>query len=165
MTLARQPLTFPNAVTKISLVLGFAGMAKIVGRGERLVRKWSHPQSTAHPTVAQGVALDAAYVGAGGDCAPISETYLHLLDREICERVASRLELTAAAAKAVKETGEAVAAVLAVTHPNAGAREVHFAEGQLEEAQSAMAVVGRRLTSFHSPGAGPGVEALGGSQP
>ena len=165
MTLARQPLTFPNAVTRISLLLGYTRMADIVGRSERLVRKWSHPQAKAHPTVAQALALDAAYIEVGGDCAPISETYLQLLDRAVSDRVANRLALTAAVALAAKESGDAVAAVLAVAQPGSGPREVHRAEAELEEAQSAMAVVGRRLSSFHSPGAGPGMETVGGSQP
>lgn len=165
MTLARDALTFPKAVSTIAALIGYPQMAVIVGRSQRLVRKWSHPTASAHPTVAQGVALDAAYVEAGGGSAPISETYLQLLDREISDRVANRLALNVAIATAAKESGEAIAAALAVTQPGAGPREVHRAETEVEEAQSAMAVVGRHLSSFHSPGAGPGVEALGGSQP
>lgn len=112
----------------------------------------------------QGVALDLAFIEAGGDTAPISETYLQLLDRGIGERIANRIALTAAVASAVKESGDAFAAVLAVTHPGAGPREVHRAEHELEEAQSAMAVVGRRLSSFHPLGAGLGGETVGGTQ-
>jgi len=140
-------------------------MAAIVGRSERLVRKWSHPLAKAHPTVAQGVALDAAFVEAGGECAPISDTYLQLLDREVSERVANRLALTVAVATAAKESGEAIAAALAVTHPGAGPREVHRAETEIEEAQSSMAVVGRHLSNFHTHGAGPRVENAEGSIP
>lgn len=164
MTLAREPLTFSKAISTIAGKIDYPSMAQIVDRSERLVRKWSHPQSNAHPTVAQGVALDLAYIEAGGDTAPISETYLQLLDRGIGERMANRLALTAAVASAVKESGDAFAAVLAVTHPGAGPREVHRAEHELEEAQSAMAVVGRRLSSFHPLGAGPSGETVGGTQ-
>ena len=164
MTLVRDPLTFSKAISTIAGRIDFPAMAAIVGRSERLVRKWSHPQSNAHPTVAQGVALDLAFIEAGGETAPISETYLQLLDRGIGERVASRLALTVAVATAAKENGEAIAAVLAVTHPGAGPREIHRAEHVLEEAQSAMAVVGRRLSSFHPLGAGPSGESVGGTQ-
>lgn len=165
MTLARDPLTFPKAISTIAGVLGYPRMAEIVSRSERLVRKWSHPLAKAHPTVAQGVTLDAAFVEAGGESAPISETYLQLLDREVSERVANRLALTVAVATAAKESGEAIAAALAVTNPGTGPREVHRAETELEEAQSSMAVVGRHLSIFHTLGAGPRAETVGGSQP
>lgn len=163
MTLAREANTFPRAVSKIAELLGYPHMASIVGRSERLVRKWSHPAANAHPTLAQGVALDAAYVEAGGDCGPIAETYLALLDRRIGEHATSRAALAAAIADLARESGEAVSSMIIVAHSNGDPRAIQHAQTQLEEAQSSMAVVGRRLSSFHNSGAGPELEALGGS--
>lgn len=56
---------------------------------------------------------------------------------------------------------EGGADVLVVAQPGAGSREVHRSEAELEEAQSAMAVVGRHLSSFHPAGAGSAAETVG----
>jgi hypothetical protein len=163
MTLARAPLTFPNAITRIAAVLGFDGMAGIIGRSQRLVRKWSHPQARAYPTLAQAVALDAAYAAAGGDGAPLLETYSQLLDMEIGRQAASRIALNASIATAARECGEAVAHGLAVGQPGSGAREVHRAIAEAEQAHTAMAVVVRRLSNFLTGSAGLPAENGGGA--
>jgi hypothetical protein len=165
LTHVREPLSFPRAITKIAAVLDYPAMARAVGRGERLMRKWSHPTSGAFPTLAQAVLLDQAYVAAGGDGMPLLEAYAQQLDVAIGREIACQLALSAAVAVAAKEFGEAVAASLAVARPgalNQGA--VFHALNESEEASAAMAVVVRHLTSFLPGGAGSPGEAVGGTQ-
>jgi hypothetical protein len=164
MTLRRDPVTFQHALTRIAALLTVAGMARVVRRSERLVHKWMHPHAGAYPTLNQALALDAAFAAAGGDGAPILETYAQQLDNELGRQVASRIALANDLATAAKECGEAIAHGLAVSQPGSGPREAHRALGEAEEARSAMAVVVRRLSSFLPLGAGPRGETMGGTQ-
>ncbi len=164
MTLARDPLTFQHATTRVAAVLTVKRMAAITRRSTRLVHKWTHPEARAYPTLEKAVALDAAFMAAGGDGAPFLETYARLLDIEVERQIACHLALASDIAVAARETGEAIAYALAVTQPGSGQREVHRAIGETEEACSAMAVVLRRLSSFLPVGAVPAGETVGGAQ-
>jgi hypothetical protein len=173
LTLARDPLTFQHALTRIGAVLTTAEMARVVRRSERLVHKWMHPDERAAPTLFQALALDMAYAAAGGDGAPILETYAQQLESELGRQVASTIALSSALAVAAKECGEAIAHGLAASQPGSGPRVAHQAVVQAVEAQSAMAVVVRRLSSlartplraiaFLPLGAGPRGETVGGT--
>jgi hypothetical protein len=164
VTIPREPLSFPNATTRIAAVLGYGAMAGIAGRSERQVRKWSHPELADCPTIAQALALDAAHIAAGGQGSPFLETFAQLLNQEVGRQIACRVALTEEIGEVAKEVGDFVAAALALASPTAGSREAHRAMGEFEEASSAMAVAGRRLSSFLPSGAGPGAENLGGAQ-
>ncbi|MEG3182103.1 hypothetical protein [Sphingomonas sp. LT1P40] len=162
MTLARDPLTFAEAVSRIADRIGYSAAARLVGRSERLVRKWSHPTSRAFPTLDQGLRLDAAFMADGGDGAPILETYARLFDLAAGTTLACHLSLASAVAVAAREHGEAIEESLKIAHPGASERDVRRAIGSTEEASSAMAVVTRRLSAFLRFGAGPGREHRGG---
>ncbi|HEX8300396.1 hypothetical protein [Sphingomonas sp.] len=164
MTLARDPLTFPEAVTRIAEHLGYAAAARAVGKSERLIRKWAHPASRAYPTLSQSLWLDTAFMGAGGDGAPLLETYARLFDLEAGTTMASHLSLASAVAVAAREHGEAIDHAIRASLPTATERDVQRAIGSTEEACSAMAVVTRRLFAFLRRGAGPCRETLGGPQ-
>jgi len=163
MTLRRDPLTFQHALTRIAATLTVAEMARVVRRSERLVHKWMHPMARAYPTIEQALALDTAFAAAGGEGAPLLETYAQQIDNRLGQQVASRIALAGELATAAKECGEAIAHGLAVAQPGSGPREAHRALSETEEAKSAMAVVVRRISSFLSPGAAPGREATGGA--
>jgi len=163
VTLARDPLTFPDAITRIADHIGYDVAARAVGKSERLIRKWTHPRSAAFPSLMQALNLDAAFMAAGGDGAPILETYARLFDIEAGTTIACHLSLASAVAVAAREHGEAIEHTLQVAHPNASDRDVMRAIGSTEEASSAMAVVTRRLSAFLRRGAGPGREYRGGT--
>ena len=130
MTIVREPLSFPNATTRVAAVLGYPAMARVAGRSERLVRKWSHPSSKAYPTIEHALALDAAHIAAGGVGSPYLETFAQLLDQEVGRQIACRIALSEEIADVAHEVGDLVATALAVTRPGAGAREVHRAMGE-----------------------------------
>lgn len=155
MTKRRTPLTFPDAVTRVAGVLTFAGMAQLLSRSDRCVRNWSDPESSASPSLAQALALDAAYRLAGGDGAPILEAYAFQLDAQIAALSACTTALAADLGVAARECGEAISSVVAVTQGNATPAEVHCALVESEQARSALAQVIERLKSFLSRGAAP----------
>jgi hypothetical protein len=74
--------TLAFAITKIIAAIGRAGAAAAVGKSEKLVYNWSDPDGDARPNGDQMLALDAAWLAAGGDgTAPIAEWYLAELER------------------------------------------------------------------------------------
>ena len=162
MTKARIPVTFPNAITRIAGLITFEESARIVGRSDRCVRDWSDPSSTALPSLDQGLALDAAYHAAGGEGSPILETYTALLGQQIDAQSACRQTLCAEIASAAVEFGEAVETSLAVTLDGANDRAVQGALHEVEQAQTKLGTVLRRLQSFLPRGVGPNGGTTGG---
>ncbi|TPG14384.1 hypothetical protein [Sphingomonas oligophenolica] len=162
MTQLRAPLTFADAMTRVAGAIGWPAAARIVGRSQRAVRYWSEPGCRTTPTIAQALALDAAFQAAGGDGAPFMETYAFLLDARLCERTACRRALVDELAIAAREGGEAIALGLSVSHSNASPRDTLRAVAEAEEAHTAWGAVLRRMNSFLPIGAGSIAGRTGG---
>jgi hypothetical protein len=137
VTKLRAPLTFENALTRAAATLGWARVAEICGQAERTVRNWSEPDTTARITLEASLELDVACLAAGGEEAPFFRCYATRLDLESLAACPGREQLLASAARAARESGEAVAASLTASHPSAGRPDYAIAERELEEAISA----------------------------
>lgn len=141
MTKERPPLTVELALTKIAVAIGWDQVAAIAGQCERTVRNWSDPDTT--PKAADAISLelalklDVAFRVAGGDGAPMLQCYATRLDTETADAVADKVALARQAAKAAKEGGEAIAAVIAAAMPGASEQELARAEIELEESIAA----------------------------
>lgn len=164
MTHAQTPLTFPAAVNRIVDCITAQGAADAVGKRVSLIYAWQHPTGQKRPNIEQARALDAAHMLAGGDGAPILETYAQLLDVDVAQQIACRTALIREIGDAAREHGQALAAAIAFAQPNAGDRELHRAIGEVEDAHGAMAVLLRRLMSFLRPARGRDEENRGGAQ-
>jgi hypothetical protein len=164
MTKVRAPLTFAQAITRIAGVLGWPAMARLTGRTERTVRYWSEDDQDGCPTLNHAFKLDLAYRAAGGEGAPILESYAAQLDVAAADLPACRTDLTTTVGLVAREVGEAVYHALAVAAPGASPAMVHRAIIESEEAQGHLSALVRRLASFLNPAgvAGPGTR--GGAQ-
>ncbi|WP_375292446.1 hypothetical protein [Sphingomonas melonis] len=154
MTQLRAPLTFPAAMTRVAGVLGWPTCAKMARRSARAVRYWSEDGCTATPTIAQALAYDAAYQAAGGEGAPFADAFVFQLQGARAQVDACRRQLADAIAKASSESGDAIAAGVALTVTNASPVQALRALAEAEEAHSAWGRVIRRLTSFLPTSAG-----------
>ncbi|WCM29212.1 hypothetical protein NDN01_10135 [Sphingomonas sp. QA11] len=163
MTKLRAPLTFAAAVTRIAGILTFKGAARIVKRSTRCVYGWADPDAKSCPTLAQGLALDAAYRDAGGEGSPILEAYAFLLDIRVKAGAACRSALSGDLASVAKECGDAIASGIAVTQPGARPSDIHHALVEAEEARGALGKMMQRLKSFLSIDAGSFGESGGGA--
>ncbi len=163
MTSLRAPLTFPAAMTRVAGVIGWPACATMARRSERAVRYWSEDRCQATPPVALALAFDAAYQAAGGDGAPFLDAFAHQLQVERDQQDACRRELAVAVADASSESGEAVAAAIALTYSNASPRLAHRALAEAEQAHSAWGRLIRRLTPFLPTGTGPIAGEIGGT--
>ncbi len=154
MTTIRSPRTFANAMTRVAASLSFETCRKIVHRSNRTVRYWSEERSKKRPTIEQALQFDIAYRLAGGEGAPFLDTYMHKLDVAVEAAIACRDALAGDFSTFARESGEAIAAGFAVTLSNASERDIIRAVAEVEEAESALAAIRRRLASFARFGAG-----------
>ncbi len=154
MTQARIPLSFAQAMTRVAGQIGYEAAALVAGRSDRTIYEWARPSSTTAPTIWQAASLDAAFIAAGGDGAPFLEAYQHQLDRAVDTALACHRELARDVGDYARESGELIAAAVAITQGNSCPRTIHRALGEAEDAQSKIGVLIRRLSSF-LPGIGP----------
>jgi hypothetical protein len=154
VTKLRTPHTWADAATRVAGLLGYAEAGRVVERAERTIYEWANPESDTRPTLEQMLALDAAYITAGGEGAPFLDAHAHQLELVVSSAAADCRELIDEAGEVARECGEAVAAALAVTAGNASPIVVHRALAQASEAGAAIGAVTRRLTSFLPDGAG-----------
>ncbi|MGE5563144.1 MAG: hypothetical protein ACM3ZV_07510 [Bacillota bacterium] len=148
MTKQRSPLTFENAITTVASLIGWPEVGRICKRSERTVRNWSDPDTSAMITLDQALALDTAYITAGGDGPPFHLCYTGRLDAETLAACATQEALLSAAAKTSKETGEAVSAAIAASRPNASIGDIAIAEREHEEAIVALSASLAQLRSL-----------------
>ncbi len=114
MTIPRQPTTFERALWRIAELLGWDGCAATIGKSESHMRKLGAPDTERELSLRDAVRLDAAWRRAGGEGAPILECYALTLNMGAPTEPACPDRMVAGAGKAAKETGEAIAAALAL---------------------------------------------------
>jgi hypothetical protein len=138
MTKVRPPLTIPNAITRVAGLIGWDAAAGAVDMIERTVRNWSDPDTPAEIPVWAAIRLDAAYIAAGGDGAPILQCYENLLDIAQAHACADSDALAEQTAVAAKESGDAVAALVRASRRGASRTDRAIAARETEEAIAAL---------------------------
>lgn len=148
MTKARAPMTFSLAITRVAGLIGWEEAARLTDRSERTVRLWSESDNGPLPTLDQAIALDLAYIEAGGGEAPIVESYARQLDVALANAFACQRTLSEDVAEAARESGEAIACSLRVTQPGAKTSDIYLAIAETEQASGACIRLLARLKSF-----------------
>jgi hypothetical protein len=110
MTKVRLPLTPYRALARIAELLGWDGCASVLGNSEWTVRKWSDPDAEREISFQDAMRLDAAFMRAGGEGAPLYECYAARIDLLARDDGSDSSKLLAAASRAAKELAEAVSA-------------------------------------------------------
>lgn len=110
MTKRREPLTYHRALTTVAARIGWDSCAALCGVTVRAVRYWSDPDADREISILDAERLDRAFMDAGGDHPPFHR--VHGLRLEIAARGEQDKDGVSIAARAAKETGEAVSALL-----------------------------------------------------
>lgn len=160
MTKLRAPVSFSLAITTVCGRIGWDAAAEITGRKVRTVRHWSESDNNGTPTLDQAIALDRAYVEAGGDHGPILSCYALQLDIAMVDAVACRAALADDVALFSRETGEAVGRCIQALAPGASPALIQAAILETEEADAVVPRLIGRLKAL-LPGNGAGREANG----
>lgn len=133
MTKLRGPLSYDSALARIAGVIGWPAMATATGRADRTVRNWGDPDAPESCPIECAELLDLAFQAAGGDGAPMFETYARRLEIARAERFADERQLSIFTSTVAKEAGEAVAALITASLPGGSARDRTNAAQQVEE--------------------------------
>lgn len=136
MTKRRPPLSIDAALARIAGQLedGWNDMANACSRQPGTVRAWGDPDRREKIPVEDAIVLDLAFRAAGGEGAPIFETYAHMLEAEGASWFADQIALGRYAAEVIRECGEAGSAVVLSAQPGASARQRREALREVEEA-------------------------------
>ena len=140
MTKRRAPLSIDAALSRIAGQLpgGWPEMARIACRAERTVRNWGDPDTAEQVPLDCAIALDIAFLGAGGSGAPLFETYGHKLELAEASAFADSHALLRHAESVARETGEANTAIIAAAQPGACPTKRARAIGETLEAIDAL---------------------------
>lgn len=133
MTKSRDPMTYDAALVRIADRLGWAEMATVTGRKERTVRNWADPDTGETCPVDCAELLDLAYRGAGGEGYPMADTMARRLELAATISFADQAALSRATERLVKESGEAVGALIAASREGVCAGTLNAARRELSE--------------------------------
>ncbi|HET6536691.1 MAG TPA: hypothetical protein VFG34_01070 [Sphingopyxis sp.] len=145
MTLERLPVTFENAMGDIARRLGWDGCAAVLGKSETQLRKMGTPDTDRELSIRDAVRLDAAYRRAGGEGAPLLECYALKLDMQVAHAGVCPEAMLVGAQGAAKESGEAIAAVLALVSNPEDRKAQKAALKEVEEAISDLSRIATRI--------------------
>ncbi|WBQ17831.1 hypothetical protein [Sphingobium yanoikuyae] len=160
MTKVRAPLSFSFAITTAIGLLGWDAAGRITRRANRTLRHWSESDKKGTPTLDQAIALDRAFIEAGGGFAPILESYARQLDVALAPSMACHAALGEDIAAVSRETADAIGASIQIIQPGASPTAVHRAIAETEEAGVRLTRLLGRLRSF-LPGNGAGGDNAG----
>lgn len=133
MTKRRPPLSYDNALTRIAALIGYDAMAEATGRQPRTVRNWGDPDAAESCPIDCAELLDLAYQAAGGDGAPMTETLMLRVEAARQSRFAGEVQLSLKEQSVAKESGEAIAALVAACRPGATTTDRSAAAREIEE--------------------------------
>ncbi|MFZ5705710.1 MAG: phage regulatory CII family protein [Pseudomonadota bacterium] len=132
-------------MNRIAGLLGWDGMAAVLGLTESACRKKGDPDCPGSLTYEEALALDTAYDAAGGEGFPLHDAYALRLSLSIEKRAACERDLVRAVGKVAKETGEAVDALLAASDSRADRFTRETAAREAEEAIQALTGAVRKI--------------------
>lgn len=140
MTKHRPPLSFDAGMARIAGLLpnGWKDMAEATGRSQGHLRNCGDPDKREHLSIDDALALDVAFMEAGGLGAPLHEAYTAQLKARFAHRFADALELARLAAEVIREGGEAHAALVLAARPGASASDRAVSLREVEEALVAL---------------------------
>jgi hypothetical protein len=165
MTKATLPFTFTDAAKRTIARIADAELERLFGRSWRSTADaWRNADNPRWPRVDQALALDLAYAAAGGDGSPFLDAFQVAVSVASIERDACRTALATTIATLAKDSGELLAASIAVIHPDATQREVDRALVEAQDVVTGADSVVRQLKSFSRRGAGSRPEKAGGSR-
>lgn len=136
MTKRREPLTYQHTLELVGAAIGWERAGAVCGVTARSVRNWSDHDCEVEIRMIDAERLDQAFLDHGGTYAPFHRLLSLRLD--IAKRDADRRQLANHAAAAAVETGEALAAVIAVAGDLDDPEKRRAAEKEVQQAIDAL---------------------------
>jgi hypothetical protein len=160
VTKLRAPISFALSIRTIVEYVGAKEAARAARRAARTVRHWSESDRKGLPTLDRAIALDRAFLAAGGGYAPILESYARQLEIGLVDQVACRAALAEDIALTSRETGDAIGHCIQALQPGATPAVIHRAILETEEVDALIPRLLGRLKAL-LPGTGAAAEDTG----
>lgn len=147
MTKVRAPLSIDSAMARIAGVLpgGWREIATVTNRAEATVRAWGDVDRAEQIPLPAAIALDIAFQRAGGEGRPLFETYALQCEVAREQAFADEVEVSRRACILVRETAEAMDALIRAGRaaPEAGIRDkaIRELEDVVREATATICVL------------------------
>lgn len=155
MTKLRAPLSFSQAIFAVADYIGWPLAASVTDRAERTVRLWSESDKDVLPTLDRAIALDRAFLLAGGGYAPILESYARQLEVSLGAIEGCRIALAEDIALASRESGDAISHCIQALQPGATPAQIYRAIAETEEVDAIFPrLIGRLKALLSGNGAG-----------
>ena len=134
MTKEREPGSMEDALLRVLGKLGMECACAATGRHDHYLRAVSDPDKpTQHLTVPDMLALDKAYIAAGGPGAPLWETAGRMLKARLGAEFSDAAAIGRVGQELAKEGGEAIAAMFGMAQPDADLKALKEGLRDLEE--------------------------------
>lgn len=163
MTTHAETFTFAWAARRTIDLIGNAKATALVGKSEETLGAWKHSTNPRWPRIDQALALDLAYIEAGGDGSPFLDSFLAMVS-QARETEACQIKFAAECAALSKDQGEFNAAAFNVMLPGATQRDAYRCLVEVQEVMTRAGAIVRRITSICRWGAGPRSQIAGGSR-
>lgn len=152
MTKPRAPLSIDAALARVAGQVpgGWKAMAEALGRHERTVRRWGDPDFGEEITVSAAIRLEILYQEHGGEGWPIYEAYGLLIGTAAEAHFFDQFELLRRLGELMKENGEAEAALLRLSMPDASSADRDTALRELIESLEAAKRILPMLHDHHA---------------
>lgn len=150
MTKPRDPVSFSMAITTVAGLIGWEEAARITGRATRTVQHWSESDNNGTPTLQQALALDHAFITAGGAYAPIADSFSRQIEIAMADADACRIALADDFALFTREAGDAIGRCAQALVPGATPAVILAAILETEEADAAIPRLLGRLKALLS---------------
>lgn len=135
MAKVRAPLSTQGALARIAgqLPRGWDEMAEIADRATSTCYNWGNPDTPESVPLDCAIRLDLAFQAAGGEGAPLYETYGHQLQLAHVAKFADALQLARRTMVVIREGGQAHEALVAASLPGATDGDRARARREVEE--------------------------------
>lgn len=133
MTKARAPLSIEQALSRVIGQIGYDGIKRQIDHEERVVRNMGDPDHDRSISLDEAIRLDIAFRDAGGIGLPFLQCFEHRVHLIAPEAMPDVNAIATTAAIAVREAGDATAAILKAISPGATKVDRAIAARELRE--------------------------------
>jgi hypothetical protein len=133
VTKLRDPLSFSAAIHAVATAIGMQEAARLTGRAVRTVQHWSESDRSGTPTLDQAIALDKAFMAAGGGSSPILECFTRQMEIYRVQADACRLALAQDVAELSREAGDAISHCIQALQPGSTPADIRDAIVETEQ--------------------------------
>lgn len=148
MTKLRDPLSFAAAIKDVVDLIGKDEAARLTGTSMRAIEYWTDSDHSPLPRLGQAIALDKAFIAAGGGSAPILACFALQMDIFRVDADACRIALAQDVSDLSREAGDAISHCIQALQPGSTPADIRDAIVETEQVDAILPRVLGRLKAL-----------------